>query len=86
MILEVERLFSILKLIKSARHNRLGTGKLEQFMRLNVDGPPLEEVDYDRAIQIFRNDFTNEDCEKKERRFWERVGLFGWDTVVLILL
>ena len=52
----LERLFSQLKLIKSDRRNRLNENTLDQLLRINVEGPPLADLDASHAVELWLQD------------------------------
>ena len=49
----LERVFSSLKLIKTDRRNRLGEDKLDNLVRIAVDGPPFHQWDATDAVQLW---------------------------------
>ena len=50
---DCERDFSVLKLIKTARRNRLSNKSLEQIMAIKIDAPPLAAFPFDAALKIW---------------------------------
>ncbi|XP_065885418.1 uncharacterized protein [Dysidea avara] len=52
----LERVFSQLKLIKTDHHTNLSENRLDQLVRINVEGPPLEKWDASSAIDTWYND------------------------------
>ena len=52
----VERIFSSLKLIKSNRRNCLSENRLDDLLRIAVDGPPLSQWDASGAIELWWNE------------------------------
>ncbi len=49
----VERLFSILKLIKTDRRNSLSEDHFDDLLRVSVDGPPLDKWQATGAIELW---------------------------------
>ena len=49
----VERVFSMLKVIKSDRCNSHGEDRLDQLVRIKVDGPPFAQWDATPAVQLW---------------------------------
>lgn len=64
---DCERDFSHMKLIKSDARNRMGENTLDSLLRITLEGPPLEEFPYRRAVKLW--------AEKKERRYKVKVNL-----------
>ena len=50
----VERSFSQMKMIKTRLRNRLSDDNLARLMRIAIEGPDLEHVDFDRIFDIFK--------------------------------
>ena len=48
----LERIFSQLKLIENDRHTNLSENWLDQLVRINVDGQPMEKWDPSSALEI----------------------------------
>ena len=55
----IERLFSQLKLIKSDRRSCICEGRLDQLMRISVEGPPLSQWDSTGAVDLWWKDKTS---------------------------
>ena len=49
----LERVFSALKLIKVDRRSRLGEDRLDNLVRIAVDGPPFHQWDATDAVQLW---------------------------------
>ena len=49
----VERIFSVLKLIKTDRHTKLSEDHLDDLLRISVDGPPASEWDATNAVRLW---------------------------------
>ena len=49
----LERIFSQLKLIKNDGRTNLSENWLDQLVRINVDGPPMEKWDPSSALEIW---------------------------------
>ena len=62
---DCERDFSRVKLIKTDIRNRMGEDTLDCLLRISVEGPPLEEYPFVKAVRIWAN--------KKERRYKVRL-------------
>ena len=52
----LEMVFSQLKLIKSNRRTCLRENTLDQLLRVNTEGPPLQKWDASGAMQLWLND------------------------------
>ena len=50
----VERSFSQMKLFKTCLRSRLSDSKLEHLMKINIEDPPLTEVDFNAILDIFK--------------------------------
>lgn len=57
---EGERVFSGLKRVKTILRNRMKESTLENILRIQREGPPLEEFDFNKAIEVWGS--------KKKRR------------------
>ena len=51
---ECERGFSVQNNIKTKSRNRLGGERLDEIMRIRINGPPVSDFRYDEAAAIFR--------------------------------
>ena len=49
-----ERGFSVQNNIKTKSRNRLGGERLDEIMRIRINGPPVSDFRYDEAAAIFR--------------------------------
>ena len=54
----LERVFSQLKLIKNDYRTRLSENRLDQIVRINVDGPPIQDWDSSNALDIWYKEKT----------------------------
>ena len=54
----VERCFSQLKITKTNRRVGLGEDRLDQILRIRIEGPPLEEWDATKAVGLWWTDKT----------------------------
>jgi hypothetical protein len=52
---DCERGFSVMKRIKTAMRNRLGSAALEQLMCISINGPDIKEFDFLAAVRLFVN-------------------------------
>ena len=52
----IKRLFSQLKLIKSDRHSCICEDRIDQLMRISVEGPPLSQWDSTGAVDLWWKD------------------------------
>ena len=55
---QVERVFSLLKLIKTNRRTCLKEDTLEYLLRINAEGPSLSQWDSSRAVELWLSDKT----------------------------
>ena len=54
----VERVFSLLKLIKNNRRTCLKEDTLDHLLRINAEGPSLIDWDASRALELWSSDKT----------------------------
>ena len=54
----LERVFSQLKLIKNDYCTRLSENRLDQLVRIDVDGPPIQDWDSSNALDIWYKEKT----------------------------
>ena len=54
----LERVFSQLKLIKNDYRTHLSENRLDQLVRINVDGPPIQDWDSSSALDIWYKEKT----------------------------
>lgn len=52
---DCERGFSIMKLVKTRLRNCLKQETLTNVMRVAIEGPPLAEFEFDRAMKMFNS-------------------------------
>ena len=52
---DVERGFSVQNSIKTDLRNRISSERLNTLMTIRVEGPPLEQFDYAKALKVFRD-------------------------------
>ena len=57
-----ERGFSVQNIIKSKLRNSLTTKSICTLMRISLEGPSLEEFDFDKSIALWRNDVKTSRC------------------------
>ena len=69
---KVERLFSILKAIKSERRTSLHCSTLNDLLEINVEGPPLASFSADEAIDLWWNACTGRRPNQKPRKEYRR--------------
>ena len=50
----VERSFSHMKMVKSRLRNRLSDENLDKLLRIAIEGPELESVDFEEVLDIFK--------------------------------
>ena len=50
----VERSFSQMKMIKTRLRNRLSDDNLARLMRIAIEGPDPEHVDFNKILDIFK--------------------------------
>ena len=53
---QLERCFSRLKIIKTNRRSCLGEDKLENLIRIQLEGPLLQQWDASRAVELWWTD------------------------------
>jgi hypothetical protein len=53
---QVERIFSMMKIIKTDRRTSLHTGTLSDLLEIQVEGPPLTTFSPDRAVKLWWDD------------------------------
>ena len=53
---QVERCFSRLKIVKTNRRSCLGKDRLENLIRIQLEGPPLQHWDASRAVELWWTD------------------------------
>ena len=52
----VERAFSVMKVVKTDRHNCLGEDHLDDLMCITIDGPPLSQWNASQAVTLWWKD------------------------------
>ena len=50
---EGERCFSTMKRVKTDLRNRMGEELLEHLMRISIEGPPLTQMNFESAVDVF---------------------------------
>ena len=55
---QVERIFSMMKIIKTDRRTTLQTSTLSDLLEIQVEGPPIATFSPDRAVTLWWNDST----------------------------
>ena len=78
----LERVFSHLKLIKNNRRTCLQEDTLDQLLRINVEGPSLDEWDATGAIQLWCSEKTRRLNQKDSRSYHKQSNPAGNETEV----
>ena len=73
----LERLFSHIKIIKSDRRSCLNEDRLDNLLRISVEGPPLSQWDSSGAVDLWWNDKTRRVPNKDSSNY---EGSSGWQS------
>ena len=71
---KLERIFSVLKLIKVDRRSSLGNDTWKDLLTLNTDGTSMENFNPDPCIDLWWQAKTQRPHQKKRKKYKKRAG------------
>ena len=74
LLFSLERIFSVLKLIKVNRRSSLGNETLKDLLMLNTDGTSMENFNPDPCIDLWWQAKTRRPDQKKRKKYNKREG------------